>query len=96
VAPAELEALLRHHPEVVDVAVIGIDDETYGEVPRAYIVPKSDSLTETEIHEFLQGKIATHKQIRGGVKFVNSIRKSASGKILRRELKQTYLEALGK
>jgi len=91
VAPAELEDILRQVPDVVDVAVIGIPHEVWGELPRAYIVRKSDSLTENNIHIFLHGKISKHKELKGGIEFVSIIPKAASGKILRRELKADYL-----
>ena len=56
-APAELEALLLTHPDVADIAVIGIPDEAAGELPRAYIVLKpGQSCTERNIHDFVNGK----------------------------------------
>lgn len=92
VAPAELEGLLASHPTVDDVAVIGIYDPSRAtEIPRAYVVPRSGVQAgpgmEREIMEWLAGKVARFKQLRGGIKFVDVIPKSASGKILRRVLK---------
>lgn len=93
VPPAELEGLLVDHENVEDVAVIGIYDEDQAtEVPRAYCVvkqgiPKSDKTAE-EIISWTNGKVAPHKRLRGGVRFVDEIPKSASGKILRRVLKE--------
>jgi len=95
VAPAELEDHLRRHPEVVDVAVIGIPDEKCGEIPRAYIVKKAENLSASQIHQFLDGKIAKHKQLAGGIEFIAAIPKAPSGKILRRELKQNFLQNTG-
>ncbi|KAF2810343.1 4-coumarate-CoA ligase-like protein [Mytilinidion resinicola] len=93
VPPAELEGLLVGHPLVDDVAVIGIYDEGRAtEVPRAYVV--ASKATEpvgekhsNEIAEWLATKVAGHKRLRGGVRFVEEIPKSVSGKILRRVLK---------
>lgn len=92
VAPAELEGLLISHPSVDDVAVIGVwkkDEAT--EVPRAYVVPKpgveGNAKTAENIKDWLQAKVAQHKRLRGGVRFVDEVPKSASGKILRRLLK---------
>lgn len=92
VAPAELENVLRTHPEIGDVAVIGVPHEKWGEAPRAYIVPKkkSPSLDEVAVKGFLQGKVSSHKQLEGGVEFIDAIPKSASGKILRRVLQNMY------
>jgi 4-coumarate--CoA ligase len=96
VAPAELEGKLMDHPNVNDVAVIGIQDkENHTEVPRAYIVPgeqgKEDKNAK-EIIAWMEGKVANHKRLRGGVVFIDEIPKSASGKILRRVLKNKVEE----
>jgi len=87
VPPAELEALLITHPEVQDVAVIGVPDEEAGELPKAFIVkaPGSDP-TIDELKAFVAEHVSTYKQIRI-VEFIDAIPKSASGKILRRELR---------
>ncbi|KAL8681892.1 MAG: hypothetical protein Q9186_002049 [Xanthomendoza sp. 1 TL-2023] len=92
VAPAELEGLLASHPKIDDVAVLGIYNKDQAtEVPRAYIVPapgvESSKKTEEDIIAWLAVKVANYKWLRGGVRFVDEIPKSASGKILRRVLK---------
>ncbi|MBT8199895.1 MAG: 4-coumarate--CoA ligase family protein [Acidimicrobiia bacterium] len=86
VPPAELEALLITHPAVVDVAVIPKPDTEAGEVPKAFVVVNQD-VTPEEIKQFVVGKIATYKEIQD-VEFVDEIPKSASGKILRRVLRE--------
>lgn len=87
VPPAELEALLVTHPSVIDVAVIGIPDDEAGELPKAFIVPApGTSPSAEELQAFVAEHVATYKQIRL-VEFVESIPKSASGKILRRMLR---------
>ncbi|XP_068239420.1 uncharacterized protein [Palaemon carinicauda] len=93
VAPAELEDLLRKHPNVMDVAVIGLPDERAGEVPRAYVVltPGSE-VTEDAIADYVAKEVAPHKRLVGGVCFTDKIPKSATGKILRRELKAEALK----
>lgn len=91
VPPAELEELLRSHPDVSDAAVIGVDNVDHGEVPRAFIVKKAGAnLTEKQVKAFVAGKVAVYKQLRGGVQFMDVIPKNPSGKILRRELKLKY------
>jgi len=92
VPPAELEGLLISHPSINDVAVVGIYYEDQAtEVPRAYVVLKpgveAGAQTAEAIATWLAGKVAGHKRLRGGVRFVDEIPKSASGKILRRVLK---------
>ena len=56
VAPAELEHVLMNHPKIFDAAVIGIPDEEAGEVAKAFIVKKVDSLSKNEIHDYIGGK----------------------------------------
>ena len=87
VAPAELEALLITMPGVADVAVIGIPDDEAGELPKAFVVKRPDAdITAESLQAFVAGKVATYKQVRL-VEFIDAIPKSASGKILRRELR---------
>ena len=94
VAPAELEGYLLEHPLVDDCAVVGIQSEALGtEVPRAYVVVKGQKLTavgqaEQDIAQWLNARVANHKKLRGGVILVKEIPKNASGKILRRVLKE--------
>lgn len=87
VPPAELEALLHTHPNILDVAVVGIPDDEAGELPKAFIVRKGD-ITEKEIIDFVADKVSPHKKLRGGVEFIEQIPKTASGKILKRELRK--------
>ncbi|CAA7061056.1 unnamed protein product, partial [Microthlaspi erraticum] len=86
VPPAELEALLYTHPEIVDAAVIPYPDREVGQFPMAYVVRKTGSfLSEKSIVEFVSKQVAPYKRIRK-VAFVSSIPKNPSGKILRKDL----------
>jgi 4-coumarate--CoA ligase len=87
VPPAELEALLLTHPAVADAAVIGLPDEEAGEIPVGYVVlkPGAEASTE-EIQAFVAEQVAHYKQVRV-LHVVDEIPKSASGKILRRILR---------
>jgi 4-coumarate--CoA ligase len=87
VPPAELEALLLTHPQVADAAVIGIPDDEAGEIPAAYVVLRPDQdVSAADIQAFVADKVANYKQVRR-VTFVDAVPKSASGKILRRVLR---------
>jgi len=89
VAPAELENILLSHPAIEDVAVIGVPNEYAGELPQAHIITKSGfNLTEDEVKQFLADKVVAYKRLDGGVKFVDFIPKTPSGKILRRIMRQ--------
>lgn len=88
VAPAELEGILLSHPMIADAAVVGVADEWAGEVPKAFVVGKSGDVSEKDVQEFVSTKVAEHKQLKGGVVFLDAIPKSPSGKILRRLLKE--------
>jgi len=106
VPPAELEGLLLSHEMISDVAVVGVEMASLGtEVPRAYVVPsvkyggpgaakKMGAKEEKEIQDWLAQRMANHKRLRGGVKFVEEIPKSTSGKILRRVLKDKARQEL--
>lgn len=86
VAPAELEAVLVSHERITDAAVIGRPDADSGEVPVAYVVATDPAPSEVEIKSFLSKRLAHYKQVEQ-VSFVDAIPKSASGKILRRVLR---------
>lgn len=92
VPPAELEGVLLGHPDIADACVIGIYDEAQAtELPRAYVVLRGGGGSEEkakEIAEWMATKVASHKKLRGGVVFVDEVPKTASGKILRRVLRE--------
>jgi len=85
VPPAELEAILITHPAVADCAVIGVPDEEAGELPKAFVVCAGE-VEDDEILEFVAAKVSPQKKIRL-LERIEAIPKSASGKILRRQLK---------
>ncbi|TGO57179.1 hypothetical protein BCON_0068g00090 [Botryotinia convoluta] len=99
VAPAELEGVLVEHEWVEDCCVVGVfDKERETEVPVGFLVGKVSVGKEDrkvygekegmEVEKWLGGKVADYKRLRGGVRWVESIPKSASGKILRRVFKE--------
>ena len=90
--PAEVENALFHHPDVADVAVIGVPDEKWGEAVKALVVPKPGAtLSGAELIAYARAHIAGYK-VPKSVEFVTSIPRNAAGKILRRDLRKPYWE----
>jgi acyl-CoA synthetase (AMP-forming)/AMP-acid ligase II len=86
VAPAELEAVLATHPAVLDAAVVPVPDQESGELPKALVVLRNaGDVSAEELMAYVAQRVAPYKKIRQ-LEFVDSIPKSASGKILRRVL----------
>ncbi len=92
VAPGEVEALLHRHPAVADCAVTSKPDSEAGEIPKAFVVLKDGARASAdEIMAFVAEHVAGYKRVRE-VEFLDSIPKSASGKILRRVLRDRERE----
>ena len=94
VAPAELEALLMTHPRIRDAAVVGVlREDGITEVPRAYVVPKSEpekaDLSAAQVYSFARERLIGYKALNGGIRFVDQIPRTASGKIQRFRLQET-------
>lgn len=89
VAPAELEALLLTHPEIADAAVIGVYNDDNNEVPHAFVVrqPDAGDLSEGDVMMYVAERVAPYKRVRK-VTFIDAVPKAASGKILRRQLRE--------
>jgi long-chain acyl-CoA synthetase len=91
VAPAEVEAVLLEHPAVRECGVVGRPDVCAGEIPVAFIALRNGfgngKKLEEELCAFVAERLAPYKQPRE-VYFVDAVPKTASGKILRRELRQ--------
>lgn len=88
--PLEIEEVLVQHPAVAEVAVVGVPNEKWGEEVKAVVVLKEDAQTsEEEILEFCKGRLAGYKRPRS-VDFADDLPKTATGKILKRLVKQKY------
>ncbi|KAG1712182.1 putative 4-coumarate--CoA ligase 1 [Nymphon striatum] len=89
VSPTELEKCLGGHPAIQDVGVVGIPDESRGELPAAAITLKpgyEEKVIEEEIHNYMAEKLSSHKQLHGGIKFVKLIPRGTTGKLNRKEI----------
>jgi acyl-CoA synthetase (AMP-forming)/AMP-acid ligase II len=87
VAPAVLEAVLLGHPAIADAAVIGAPDEDGQEVPKAFVVVQQGAELDADaVMAHVAAHVAPHEKVRQ-VEFIDAIPKSASGKILRKDLR---------
>jgi long-chain acyl-CoA synthetase len=86
VGPAEIEAVLCEHPAVADAGVIGKANDEAGEIPKAFVQLRPNArATADELIAFVKERIADYKRVRE-VEFIEKVPRTASGKILRREL----------
>ncbi|EXJ60903.1 hypothetical protein A1O7_05056 [Cladophialophora yegresii CBS 114405] len=100
VAPAEIEGVLLAHPRILDAAVIGVKkhDEPDVELPKAFVVrkPGATDLTEEQVKAYCGERLAKYKQLTGGVAFVDAIPRNATGKPLKRILRDMEKAEAGK
>jgi long-chain acyl-CoA synthetase len=90
VYPIEVENVLATHPAVVDVAVVGVPDPTWGETVKAVVVVRPGAeVDESELIAYARGRIAHFKCPRS-VDFIDVLPRNPSGKILKRELREPY------
>jgi acyl-CoA synthetase (AMP-forming)/AMP-acid ligase II len=90
VYPAEIEAVLAGHGDIVECAVIGVPDAKWGETVKAVVVKRDGSkLTEQELIEWMRDKVAGYKRPRS-VDFIDKLPRNASGKLLKRTLREPY------
>jgi fatty-acyl-CoA synthase len=91
VYPAEVESVLEQHPDVVEVAVVGVPDREWGERVRAFIVPRPGArIDEGEMKAFARQRLAGPKVPRDFV-VVDSLPRNPTGKVLKRELRDRSL-----
>jgi fatty-acyl-CoA synthase len=85
VFPQEVEELLATHPSVADVAVVGVDDDQFGQRLAAYVVARGDADAD-ELRGFVKSNLARYKVPRDVV-FVDELPRTATGKVRKRELR---------
>lgn len=90
VYPREVEEVLYNHPEIVEVAVIGVPDPNQGEAVKAYVVTNHPALKEEAIISYAREHLAKYKTPTS-IEFLEELPKNTTGKILRRALKEQVL-----
>lgn len=88
----EVEEVLYSHPDIIEVAVLGVPDPEQGEAVKSYVVTKNAELTEEDVLAYCRERLAKYK-IPSSVDFLEELPKNTTGKILRRALKQQIIQA---
>jgi len=88
--PGELEAVLREHPAVAGVAVVGVPSEAWGETPVAFVVGRpGDDTTADALLQWFNGRVGKTQRL-AALQFIDELPRSAIGKVLKRELRERY------
>lgn len=93
--PREVEAVLLEHPAIVDVAVIGVPDEKWGEALLAICVCRGDAPSQDALVDFCRSRLGGYK-IPRRYEFVDALPRNPSGKVLKRVLREPYWKAEGR
>ena len=90
ISPEELENIICTHPDIEDVAVIGVYDEEWGELPKAVcVLRKGAKATDAEIMEYCRTRLASFKRPRAVI-FVAELPRNPMGKIIKKQLRDQY------
>ncbi len=93
--PPEVEEFLHGHPRVSEVAIVGLPDAKYGEVPAAWVVPKpGESLVANDVREYCRGQIANYK-VPHYVEIAEALPKTVTGKVRKHILREQGIERYG-
>ena len=90
VYPSDLEAVVRGHPDVVECAVVGVPSESWGETPVAFVVMRDNAVTTAQtLREWTNARVNKIQRL-AAVELTGSLPRSAIGKVLKRELRDSY------
>ncbi|MCR5883864.1 acyl--CoA ligase [Rhizobacter sp. J219] len=89
--PSDLEAVMRQHAAVADVAVVGVPSEAWGETPVAYVVKKpGEPITEQALQDWFAHQVGKTQRV-SAVHYIDELPRSAIGKVLKRELRDRHV-----
>ncbi|XP_032690751.1 luciferin 4-monooxygenase-like [Odontomachus brunneus] len=92
VSPAEIETVLMTHPAVFQAAVLGIPNEVDEQHPKAFVVQvPNKSVTEQELISYVEKNLPYYCRLRGGVKIVDQLPRTTTGKIAKKQLRDMYV-----
>jgi acyl-CoA synthetase (AMP-forming)/AMP-acid ligase II len=90
VYPSDIEAVIRTHPEVADVSVVGVPSERWGETPVAFVVRRpGSSVSAAALRDWANARLGKIQRL-AALEWVESLPRSAIGKVLKRELREIY------
>jgi 4-coumarate--CoA ligase len=93
VSPAELENLLLSHKEVTCAAVIGVEDDERGHVPMAFVtLVEGAESSEEQLSDWLDRRVNEFKKLRGGLRVIQSMPRTHSGKVRKSLLHEIFIE----
>jgi fatty-acyl-CoA synthase len=96
ISSIEIEKVLVAHPAIYEAAVVGVPDDTWGEVPKAFVSFKPGArATEAELKDYVRRHLAGFK-VPKSFEFVESLPKGSTGKILKRALREPYWAGMAK
>jgi acyl-CoA synthetase (AMP-forming)/AMP-acid ligase II len=87
--PSDLEAVLREHPGVADVAVVGVPSEAWGESPVAFVVPAADAPAADALREWMNQRVGKTQRL-VDLRYLDELPRSDIGKVLKRQLRDGY------
>jgi long-chain acyl-CoA synthetase len=87
--PSDLEAVLRKHPTVADAAVVGVPSQEWGETPVAFVVARGDAVPEEELRAWANGQLGKTQRLTA-IRYIDELPRSEIGKVLKRQLRDTY------
>ena len=92
VYPSDIESVLRQHPDVQECSVIGVPSEQWGETPVAYVVPHTGGTTPAgDLQQWLNERVGKTQRV-AELRFIDVLPRSEIGKVLKRELRELYLQ----
>jgi acyl-CoA synthetase (AMP-forming)/AMP-acid ligase II len=86
--PSDIEAVMRDHPAIADVAVVGVPSDSWGETPVAFVVPRGDA-DPAAVRDWANARLGKTQRL-SDVVLTDELPRSAIGKVLKRELREAY------